>query len=331
MSADLRCSEAAAGVGEPLSGSAPVASCWVIIEQPGPWGRQALLDSRLPNEVGQSLATATAGTGTQVLLARHPDRPDRPDQPDPHDAPAERRVWIAHTAPGDCWVRTGTVADPRDLLRLDFAALGQGTMPTFGSKAAHATLFACTHSGRDTCCAVHGRALYREVVDALEARSPELRARAWECSHLGGHRFAPTALTVPGGAVYGRLDVRSALAALDLADAGRLELDHYRGRSAFPRPLQAAEAAVRAQLGETDLAAVDALWVLDDRAVPVRPGITLDNLAQIVAEVRHADGRAWRVVVRTVPLAARPESCGSEPVAGDYWSAVDIIPAAPWR
>ena len=28
----------------------------------------------------------------------------------------------------------------------------------------------------------------------------------WECTHLGGHRFAPTALVLPTGYSYGRLD-----------------------------------------------------------------------------------------------------------------------------
>ena len=60
-------------------------------------------------------------------------------------------------------------------------------------------LLVCTHAERDPCCGTDGRAL----VDALAAAGvPDV----WECSHLGGHRFAATALVLPTGYLYGHLD-----------------------------------------------------------------------------------------------------------------------------
>jgi hypothetical protein len=92
-----------------------------------------------------------------------------------------------------------------------------------------------------------------------------------------------------------------------------------------------AEAHVRREIGERAENALDVLWVIDDRAVPVRPGVRFENLAQLMAEVRHRDGRAWRVTVRTVEIAARAESCGKEPVVGTAWVAVSMTDSPNWR
>ena len=48
----------------------------------------------------------------------------------------------------------------------------------------------------------------------------------WESSHLGGHRFAPTALVLPTGYLYGHLDLRCAVA---VAETGTIILDHGPG------------------------------------------------------------------------------------------------------
>ena len=51
-SARLRCSFAADERGDPLAGTASPALGFLLIEQPGPWGRLALTDSRLDPEWG---------------------------------------------------------------------------------------------------------------------------------------------------------------------------------------------------------------------------------------------------------------------------------------
>lgn len=303
-------------VEEPLAGTAPLAQAWVVLEQPGPWGRVALTDSRLPRDLGEALVAASAGTGTSVLLARHPDRLERLADGSP------RRLWVAHTSPGRSFLRGGTVEDPATLADWDFAAIGRGELPPIGRAVTDPMLFVCTHSGRDACCATHGRALVTALIAAGYDRSS-----VWECSHLGGHRFAPTALVLPSGLVYGRLDAASAAECRD-----HVPLDVLRGRSFFPAPMQVAEIAVRRTAGISERDVLDVLWVRGDRCVPVAPGSTLDTIASMLAEVRHADGRAWRVALRQIPLAhPRRESCGREQVAGETWTADDVAAVADWN
>ena len=314
------CSDQSLAVDEPLAGTAQVAQCWLIIEQPGPWGSNALLESTIDPVLGQLLIERSEGTGTSILLARHPDRTDRTHN--------EHNVWVVHTSPGDCWMRHGLIRDLSELATWDFSAMAQGQLPPIGTKAADPTMFICTHSGRDACCAIHGRALISAVHAALPA---EVRSTVWECSHLGGHRFAPTALTIPSGAVWGRLSPERALEIHADAFAREITAESYRGRSAWPQPLQAAEAHVRREIGVRSENSLDVLWVIDDRAVPVRPGVRFENLAQLMAEVRHDDGRSWRVTVRTAEISARAESCGKEPVTGTAWIPVAMAESLNWR
>ena len=57
----------------------------------------------------------------------------------------------------------------------------------------------CAHGRHDQCCAVRGRSACGAIADEY----PEY---TWECSHLGGDRFAATMLILPEGLCYGRVD-----------------------------------------------------------------------------------------------------------------------------
>ena len=79
----------------------------------------------------------------------------------------------------------------------------------------------------------------------------------WQCSHLGGHRFAATVVHLPSGIQYGRLRVEHVRQLLDATREGRLmHLDNYRGCTDVARPAQAGEAWLREQFGELGIGAV---------------------------------------------------------------------------
>ena len=62
----------------------------------------------------------------------------------------------------------------------------------------HAMWLVCTNGKRDACCARDGVPVAR----ALAALRPD---EAWECSHLGGHRFAANVALLPEGLCFGRV------------------------------------------------------------------------------------------------------------------------------
>src|SRR6185312_1871161 len=167
-----------------------------------------------------------------------------------------------------------TVAGPNELLDLPLPPPGE-QLP--GRPVPDPLLLVCTHGRRDRCCALDGRALVKALVEAGE---PDV----WESTHLGGHRFAPTALVLPTGYLYGRLDVGGAVAAHKAAAVGEVEPALCRGRSTWTQPGQVAELAVRAETGLRGANVLQVEPAPDDAAAPVR-----------YVTVSHTDGRRWRV------------------------------------
>ncbi|MGI5194374.1 sucrase ferredoxin [Streptomyces sp. CA-288835] len=286
------CTKVSRDLDEPLAGTAATARTWLLLEQPGPWGARALTSSHLDPDLGRALERAAEGTGVRIALIRRPGR-----HADCHTA-AERKVYAAHTAPGNVWLHSATTSDPEQLLELDFAALGGGASGTFDTvldgrpHTGDPLALVCTNGKRDRCCALLGRPLAAE----LAASGVD---GAWEVTHLGGHRFSPTLLVLPFGYAYGRAEAHAVKEVLQGVREGRVVTEGCRGSSAWERPGQAAELAVRTAAGEE---AADTLTVVRTDGTAPRWEVT----------VAHTDGRIWRVTVaQGASLPPRQESCGS--------------------
>ena len=286
------CTTASRDLDEPLAGTAATARTWLLLEQPGPWGPKALTSSHLDPELGRALEAAADGTGVRIALIRRPGR---------HadcGTPAARQIYAAHTLPGNVWLRTATTSEPERLLDLDFTALGRGDSGTFDSvfraepHTGDPLAFVCTNGKRDRCCALLGRPLATELTSSgVEG--------VWEVTHLGGHRFSPTLLVLPFGYAYGHAQAPHVKEILQGVRDGRVVVEGCRGSSAWGRPAQAAELAVRTAAHEY---AADALTVVRTDGTAPRWEVT----------VAHTDGRLWRVLVaQGASLPPRPDSCGS--------------------
>ncbi|MDQ0774015.1 hypothetical protein QF026_002481 [Streptomyces aurantiacus] len=286
------CAKVSRDLAEPLAGTAATARTWLLVEQPGPWGADALTSSHLDPTLGRALEKATEGTGVRIALIRRPGR-----HADCHTV-AERQVYAAHTTPGNVWLRNATTSDPEQLLTLDFAELGRGLPATFDitldgrPHTGDPLALVCTNGKRDRCCALLGRPL------AAELAASGVRG-AWEVTHLGGHRFSPTLLVLPFGYAYGRAEAHAVKEVLQGVREGRVVTEGCRGGSTWERPGQAAELAVRAA------ACVDAAGALS----VVR---TEGEAPRWEVTIAHTDGRHWLVTVaQGASSPPRAESCGS--------------------
>jgi hypothetical protein len=274
--APFRCAVSSAGRPDDLAGTASQVRAFLLVEEPGPWGVDALPDSRLA--VGAELKRAAAAAGVRPLLVRRHGR---------SDVSTGRRVFAAYADPHRPWLETTVVGSDDDLLALDLAALGRGESPRL-TPTDEPVVAVCTHGRHDACCAERGR----PASAALAAAHPEV---AWQVSHIGGDRFAGNLVVLPHGLYYGRIDATSALTVAGAHLAGHVVLDHLRGRSGWAMPVQAAEVALRRQLGETRLDAVR----LVRRQRDAEAGLTR-------CELEVAD-RTWavEVVTTTGPERAR--------------------------
>lgn len=233
LGAAWRCSGASLLRDEPIAGTASTVKAFLLVEHTGSWGVNALRDARLPHGLGNHLLLSGRAAGVRVLLARRPDR----------SGTGEVRVHAAYADPVSPWLESAAFGDVHEVLDLDLRPLGRGR--SIGLEPAEGPMFAvCTHGKHDACCAERGR----PVAAALEAAHPE---ETWEVSHLGGDRFAANMVVLPFGLYYGRLDPVSAIAVAGSQLSGHLELDHLRGRSGLPTPVQVAEIALRRHLEET--------------------------------------------------------------------------------
>jgi hypothetical protein len=280
LSTGFRCSAASAALDEPLIGSASTVRAFLLLEDPGPWGEEALRDSRLPGSLGTDLLARCRPEGVRPLLIRKHGR----------SAARSRRCFAAYADPHRPWLQESVLDRPEDALDIDIGRLGRGMNP--GLEPRDRPLFlVCTHGRHDVCCAELGRPL----VAALARSHPE---ETWECSHIGGDRFAGNLFILPNGLCYGRVEAGSGAEIAAAHLAGRLHLDRLRGRSGYRFPVQAAEWYLRSRLGLTDLAAVH----LDDEWVS-------EDITETVFTV--SGGARWRVHVRSVLDEARRLTCQS--------------------
>jgi hypothetical protein len=272
VDSDVRCARISLALDEPMAGTAPSSRRWLCVERPGGWPRD--INQEREPALAALLSRAQA-SGFRPLLIRS-------DEPAVGGRP--RRVFLTDTTPGRAVTTTVTVDDPDELNDL---LLPDVDHPLPGEPMTEPLLLVCTHE-RDACCALDGAAL----LDAVSG--PNIFA----CSHLGGHRFAPTALVLPTGYLYGRLDPISARAVLAAGAAGEVTTDRCRGRCTWSPEGQVADLAVRAATG---LLSPDALVVLDDAGDTV--------LLATTSGQQH-----WAVDLQRVDVEAiRPASCGARP------------------
>jgi hypothetical protein len=223
------CSDLSRENDEPLAATASRIDYWFLIEYRGLWTRDALPGSGLSDQVKQHLRDQVAAVPHgRLLFIRRPDRRRRP----------ELVAFAASSRPGE-----------ESLTRFEFEAYEdlRGVDLRAGSTPVQPLSLVCTHGKHDPCCARHGRPLYEALRDELD---PDW---AWQVTHIGGDRFAGNLVCLPEGLYYGRVDREAAGVVLDEHFARRVLLDHYRGRSIYTFPVQAAERSVREATGLTGI------------------------------------------------------------------------------
>jgi hypothetical protein len=250
-----RCSVQALARGDSPIATAPPAQRWLLVEQPGPWGQEALTQSRFDAAVAPALGARARAENVRLLMIRRPDG---------RLAGSAHRWAIVDCRPGRERLTWAVRQDDAELLDAPWDG-------SVGTPAERPVYLVCAHGGHDACCALRGRPLAR----ALPTGDPD---DVWECSHLGGDRFAANVLVLPYGFYYGQVPGDGA----DLVAAhrrGEVALPWLRGRAGVPAPAQAAQHLVREKLA---LLGVDAL---PPRAVErlTEPGAAVERFTVTLA------------------------------------------------
>lgn len=273
MSSPPRCADLSELAGEPLGATATTAENWLLVEVPGTWEREVGGGTGLPDDARNAVrAWLDATPSSRLLFVRRPGRTRR-------DATL---VFVVRAGESEPEVRRFELASPAELAELDLVRAG--------TPSASPLVLVCGHGTRDACCALRGTAVYGAL--AGELRGDQL----WLSSHQGGHRFAANVLVLPAGIQLGRVGPGKAAAVVRRTLSGRIDLAHYRGRSLYPGRVQAAELAVRTELG---LRAIGDLELVADEGGNVR--------------FRGPGGHEHAAIVEERLGPSVPASCGAEP------------------
>jgi len=259
MSTSSACADASSRRDEPMFATGSQVRGWLLVEVRGAWGEDAIHASALAEHVPPHWKDELKRRHIRAVCIRSGSSVEWPGVR--LFACAARRPG---TGPATLWVRQldslADVAAAVENLHVDRPP------ETSWERVQESLILVCTNGRHDQCCANLGRPLVRAL------RESPWADRVWECSHIGGDRFAANVVVLPDSLYFGRVDPQSAPALLSALDEGRIDLSLFRGRTSLALAEQAVEHFVRRELG---IDAVDGV-VIDrqaaDGSFPVRLG-----------------------------------------------------------
>ncbi|MBD2073532.1 sucrase ferredoxin [Phormidium sp. FACHB-592] len=235
------CAEESNTAGEDLIGCAVMAQFYVLVECPPPWSANAFHSNQIPDNLRTLVQALKQDKRTIRPLLIHRDRRQEPctsviilRQQDGVSFGYSKQEFqvssLKEVAPlvsdyfNECHTHEPIGTDTRDIL-------------------------VCTHGSHDKCCAKYGQSFYRQAIATVAQLALNPDVRVWQASHIGGHRFAPTAIDFPEGRYYGRLDQDSFTAILTRSGNTQCFNHVYRGWGILPWAAQVLERALLLKYG----------------------------------------------------------------------------------
>ncbi len=293
--ADFRCADGSFERDEPMFGTASHVQRWLLVEQSGPFSAESVPAGRIGRTALGHLSRLARDVRARLVLIR------RPSGVAPE---AGLRTYYADVRPGWEGLATHLVEDE--------SALAELSLDDPGWTPVNESMYlVCTHGKHDPCCAIRGR----PVAAALASELPA--GRIWECSHVGGDRFAGNVVALPSGLYLGRVEPDEASAVARLIDSGRVPVHYLRGRSCFIPSVQAAQHFARTEGG---LAALDGIGDLIPMSVLDAP----DDGPHAWTVTLATGGAPFEVTVRRCS-SAQPAQLTCHSVDEKFYPAFELV------
>ncbi|MBW4646769.1 MAG: sucrase ferredoxin [Goleter apudmare HA4340-LM2] len=228
------CADNSREVGESLIGSATNYETYILIECPPPWTSEAFNSRWVPNSLRNLVEEVKRNRLPVRFLLIANDQSHKTDH---------TTLLIYQKQEG--------LSDGYRKHELKLANIEQvagvvkkflwGTIPNCELDTSFTRdILICTHGSHDKCCAKYGNSFYFQAIDIIANLSLD-HVRIWRSSHIGGHRFAPTAIDLPAGRYYGALDQDSFSAILTRTGDIQCFNRVYRGWGILPTAMQILE------------------------------------------------------------------------------------------
>lgn len=224
MSGLLACTDVSSRSGEALAGTAPLIGHLVGVTLPLPWPAKIL---------NHPMLEGLDSSGMTIIGLVDESRSD-------HLVVSYRSGDSARLGP---LLRNEQVVETHSVIEAIEALTNAGHHPITADDPVD--LLICAHGTRDRCCGSSGTVLHMEML--AKANSS---LRIWRASHLGGHRFAPTVITLPDGLCWGNVDAENMVDILNQSIESELAYPLFRGHiGATDHPTQAADGLMFSQAG----------------------------------------------------------------------------------
>jgi hypothetical protein len=272
----LLCSDWARNNGVLAAGTATPAEGWLLVDWPLPWPSQIEQIEEL-----REVFEEAADRGIRVQLAV-PDATCDLRRVSLFDLSPQRDFFRRYRTAQRQTSQSRVVEAALVLLRADQDPDDEDSI----TGPLGRIVLLCTHGNRDSCCGSRGAGLY----GALPTSDALLRS-----SHLGGHRFAPTALLLPEGTMWAFLDADTADQVLNRNGSVASIAHLFRGCCAFSsEQVQVVDAYLFSLFGWEWLE-----WYRRGRFVG-------DGTVVFEAIDPSGNPRAWRATVRVRRLTPVP-------------------------
>ncbi len=232
---NISCSGLSLNAREEIFATAPRVDVWFLLEYRGAWTDKAFLDSKIPEDAKRriNLHLETIPNSRLQLIKRHEKSGDT------------LKFYVAKSDELEPKLYEFDFRSYEELVELNINEILEGRF----NRREEPLFLVCTNGAYDGCCGKYGAPVYAEIA------GQEVNYKTWQCTHLGGHRFAANVLHLPYGIYYGR--VRDFRVGKLIEDARNccIDLEHYRGRSPYDKDVQAAEYFLRNLTGKTGISA----------------------------------------------------------------------------
>ncbi|HEY1096908.1 MAG TPA: sucrase ferredoxin [Alphaproteobacteria bacterium] len=224
------CGQLSRQYNEPLFGTASQFQSLFLLEYSAPWGEKALAESDIPQQVKIHLQLQMDGlTQPRLMLIRQNEK----------NTDGKITFYAVNNNPAKPFYNEFTLGSYEELLDFNLSETLQ-----YRQNASHEPLYlVCTNGNKDKCCAKFGMTCYKQLLTRIP------KHRVWQCTHVGGDRFAPNIVMAPQGAYFARLGTEQMDHFIDQTEQGLIDLTYYRGLCWYGKDVQSAEYYIRRETG----------------------------------------------------------------------------------
>jgi len=220
---------------EKIFGTVPRVDIWFLLEYRGAWSDKAFVTSEIPENVKKRInGCLDSIPNSRLQLIKRLDNAEK-----------KLKFYVGVCDELEPKLYEFALSSYEDILGLDI-----NKVLSNDSYLREEPLFlVCTNGAYDKCCGKHGVPVYLETV------KQENGYLTWQCTHLGGHRFAANFLCLPHGIYYGRVRDNNVTKLIDDSRKQNIYLGNYRGRSCYVKDVQAADYFLRTNTGINSISA----------------------------------------------------------------------------